>query len=516
MKNLILLTIASLLLFFSSCKKEIKVETPSRTTQTSSIPPGYMMTPGGLRPIANVHLIEKGYKLALQNGHAYKMHATSGAVLEDFGAIKPLSARLPRTNVLQDTTKLASVPSGGLDGGNWVAFAQWYNTSGEPIVYFSTNWTVPANPTGNNGTLEELIYIWDGLSTGPSSYPLIQPVLQYGPNNKFGGSNWSLSNWCVWDNGAAYTDPVLNVAVGTPLQGIMTLTGIEGDGSHDYVCSFNGQPNPMTVIEGRVYLDADNPAPGAQVALPAIPELNYAFEVLEVPNYIGNAAEYPNQAYVSMGNINFLTGLTVPSNYPTIIPWTTPNCPGAKMSEHTQNLDNYSTGGIVSLCFGATNEFLNVQASKVFAKNNCTSGSGSMLTYTVYANSYNATSQAAADALAQNDINTNGQNFANRNGVCNVGNDVQVYAGGLNVSQGAMPGVSFEVPGTGQIVVSATITSSLGNMYVPSASYTVVMTQPNNRSFTANIPGYGSQTGQTLTFYNVVVSGGMSIYVTDH
>jgi Family of unknown function (DUF5977) len=473
-----------------------------------------MMTPGGLRPIANVHLIEKGYKVTLANGHAYKMHATSGAVLEDFGEIKPLSPLLPRTNVLQDAARKGSVPSGGADGGNWVTFAQWDNTSGEPISSFSTSWGVPANPTGNDGSAAELLYIWDGLAVGPSTYPLIQPVLQYGTNGKFGGSSWSIANWVIWDNGAAYTTPGLNIAVNTALQGIMTLTGIEGDGSHDYTCAFQGQPNPMLVTKGRLYTNANNPA--TQIALPAMPELLYAFEVMEVPDEINSETEYPNQAYVSMGNINVLTGLIAQSNYPTVIPWTSTSSAGAKMGEHTQILDSYSTSGIVSLCFGTASEYLNATASKVFAKNNCTSGAGTMLTYTVLANSYNATSLTAANALAQNDINTNGQNFANTNGTCNVGNDVQVYCSGLNTSQGAMPSVNFEVPSTGQQVVTATITSSLGNMYVPSATYSVVITQTNNRSFTASIPGFSSQTGQTLTFNNVVVSGGMSIYVTDH
>ena len=58
--------------------------------------------------------------------------------------------------------------------------------------------------------------------------------------------------------------------------------------------------------------------------------------------------------------------------------------------------------------------------SQVFTRNNCPSGqTGSQVTYTVQANTYSSTvSQAAANQLAQNDINANGQAYANTNGTC--------------------------------------------------------------------------------------------------
>ncbi|OQP63670.1 DUF5977 domain-containing protein [Niastella populi] len=60
----------------------------------------------------------------------------------------------------------------------------------------------------------------------------------------------------------------------------------------------------------------------------------------------------------------------------------------------------------------------NFATSAPFVKNNCApGGSGSTVTYPVAADTYSSgISQADADAKAQNDINTNGQNFANNNG----------------------------------------------------------------------------------------------------
>ena len=64
--------------------------------------------------------------------------------------------------------------------------------------------------------------------------------------------------------------------------------------------------------------------------------------------------------------------------------------------------------------------FWNVATSGTYSRNNCTCVyTGSSVTYTVPANTYSSpTSQAAANTLAQNDVNANGQNYANAHGTC--------------------------------------------------------------------------------------------------
>ena len=62
------------------------------------------------------------------------------------------------------------------------------------------------------------------------------------------------------------------------------------------------------------------------------------------------------------------------------------------------------------------NAYFNVAASQVFYRN-CPGGSA--VTYSVPPGKYSSTvSQPAADLLATNDINANGQNYANANGTC--------------------------------------------------------------------------------------------------
>ena len=62
--------------------------------------------------------------------------------------------------------------------------------------------------------------------------------------------------------------------------------------------------------------------------------------------------------------------------------------------------------------------YYNAQLSTSYTRNCGTGYAGSIVTYTVAAGTYSASSQSAADQLALNDANANGQNFANNNGTC--------------------------------------------------------------------------------------------------
>lgn len=66
--------------------------------------------------------------------------------------------------------------------------------------------------------------------------------------------------------------------------------------------------------------------------------------------------------------------------------------------------------------------YYNVQKSGTFTRNNCSAGYyGSSVTYTVPAGTYlSGISQADADQKAQDDVNANGQTYANNNGTCSL------------------------------------------------------------------------------------------------
>jgi len=74
---------------------------------------------------------------------------------------------------------------------------------------------------------------------------------------------------------------------------------------------------------------------------------------------------------------------------------------------------NYATTG------GVPTKYFNNYLSKSYVKGNCVAGEGSSVTYRVPANKYSSTiSQADADSKAQVDMDANGQNYANANGIC--------------------------------------------------------------------------------------------------
>jgi hypothetical protein len=63
--------------------------------------------------------------------------------------------------------------------------------------------------------------------------------------------------------------------------------------------------------------------------------------------------------------------------------------------------------------------YYNVSVSRTFTRSNCTAGeTPGTATYIVAAGKYQGSTQGAADLLAQTDLTTNGQNYANANATC--------------------------------------------------------------------------------------------------
>ncbi|WP_099711038.1 DUF5977 domain-containing protein [Flavobacterium sp. 9] len=92
-----------------------------------------------------------------------------------------------------------------------------------------------------------------------------------------------------------------------------------------------------------------------------------------------------------------------------------------------KGLTLFNTNGQANANTNGTCTFSNIAKSGSFTKNNCVvGGAGSVVIYTVPAGTYTSTtSQAAADALAQTDVNNNGQANANTNGICTFSNIVK-------------------------------------------------------------------------------------------
>ncbi len=151
--------------------------------------------------------------------------------------------------------------------------------------------------------------------------------------------------------------------------------------------------------------------------------------------------------------------------------------------------------------------YYNVQMSQSFTRNNCPAcQTGSQVTYTVPQGAYSSTtSQGAADQLAQNDINANGQNYANTNGSCTSGSDVTItYQNetpmtgfvALYTNNSTGQTYSFNVPASGN--------GSLG--CVPAGIYSLSISKSGNTMWTLFGSGCFTQSGTSAFFGKVNVS----------
>jgi hypothetical protein len=98
----------------------------------------------------------------------------------------------------------------------------------------------------------------------------------------------------------------------------------------------------------------------------------------------------------------------------------------------------YSLNGQPTTCDQVPVIYYNDLKTQSFTRNNCPSGySGSSVTYTVAANTYSSTiDKDAANQLAQNEINAQGQTYANTNGTCTASCPFTTVYGYNNLSSG--------------------------------------------------------------------------------
>ncbi|MFD2938499.1 DUF5977 domain-containing protein [Flavobacterium notoginsengisoli] len=84
------------------------------------------------------------------------------------------------------------------------------------------------------------------------------------------------------------------------------------------------------------------------------------------------------------------------------------------LAQNEMNANGQYFANMIAECF-----FYNTARSGVFVKNNCGAGlTGGSVTYSVPSGKYISNSQENADNLAQSEVNNNGQEYANTNGIC--------------------------------------------------------------------------------------------------
>jgi hypothetical protein len=296
---------------------------PTPGTRKSSEDDELIITPGGLRPKSQVHLIEPGYHVSGKGGRLSKVETATGRVVQDFG---PISKK--KHNRAAESRNV-SLGEGPLPDNGWIENSGWSNTTGQPIAYFSTTWVVPPAPATTDG---QIIYLFNGLEqSGSGASPegpyILQPVLQWGTSQYGSGNYWSIGNWYV--NGAAPHGTFVPVNPGDVIQGVITLTG-QSESGFSYLSSFIGYP-------------------AADYSVTDIDELQWACETLECYN-ISQCSDYPNNVLTAMYDIELKVGDTVATSTDADLAWATET----NYNDCGQNcivVSNDSPGGAVYLYY---------------------------------------------------------------------------------------------------------------------------------------------------------------------
>ena len=283
-----------------------------------------VLTPGGYRPRSQVHLVKPGRAINLEDPQMGLLRLSTGSI----GNI-PKASGQPR-------------PPGP---SNWISYAGWFNTSGNPITSFHTSWRVPPAPSVQGS---QLIYIFNGIEPADGSI-ILQPVLQWGDSGKDEdgvqrtGAFWTVASWVVGSGGDAHHTAHVRVNPGDLLVGIITQTGHSG-GKFSYNCEFHG-------------------IAGTSVPLTNSSELVWCSEALEayenkgtaIPPYdLNEAAEYPAIDRVVFESINIVAISRLTGTVNPAVTWT-PNTPVSNFGENTRVVSNSSTSGEVDIFFRSVN-----------------------------------------------------------------------------------------------------------------------------------------------------------------
>lgn len=178
----------------------------------------------------------------------------------------------------------------------------------------------------------------------------------------------------------------------------------------------------------------------------------------------------------------------------------------------TFNQKRWSNVGPNDAC--PSNTYYSIGRSQTFTRNNCSAGfTGGTWIYTVRPGKYSSTvSQAAADQLAINEVNANGQTAANQNAPCIAmhnltSNNTRSFQYSIRFTNNST-GVQYSFTG-----MANNTNYSLGS--VPTGIYTVYICPMNNYSPNNNYQiGSTYITGVVCTwFYNVSVNGSLSVRI---
>ncbi|MDQ2852221.1 MAG: hypothetical protein M3Y49_16125, partial [Actinomycetota bacterium] len=225
----------------------------------------YGITPGGVRPNSMIHLVAPD-----------EIVRHDGVQMRRFNTLTETFIDAPKVT-------LASPELPGL-GSGWITYAAYTESAANVIRSMTTTWTVPPEPSTENG---QLLYLFNGLQDNPVTQ-ILQPVLQWGRSPAGGGTSWALASWLVGASGDAFrTQTLVQVQPGDVLTGVMKLVSTHPTYSF-WTCEFVGLPDTRLSVNVT-----------GQLVMPV--QTLEAYTVTE-------CRDYPPTLMTSMRNISVNTG----------------------------------------------------------------------------------------------------------------------------------------------------------------------------------------------------------------
>ena len=211
-----------------------------RESDVAAIPPTMVATPAGLVPRKCVAEVPRGAKLhrdgTIENSDGSLIHLPAGC-----------AAKAAR--------RLAVVPPG--DTG-WVEYSLEYAGVSHTFREIDAVWMVPSDPDSSFNT-SQTFYAFPAVE---DSQYVIQPVLQYGYNQEFGGNYWSLAGW--WAGGGPYSahSTPIYVSPGDTIVGKIVPTLCAGGACDWDIYAIDQRTRDTTVLTGVDFPDDFNRAYG--------------------------------------------------------------------------------------------------------------------------------------------------------------------------------------------------------------------------------------------------------------
>ena len=175
----------------------------------------YEITPGGIRHKSLIHLVQP-HEVVRLDGERMKRFDT-------------------RTETFVEPAPAEHLPELPAPGSGWITYGAYTEPAANVIRSMTTTWTVPPEPTREDG---QLLYLFNGLQDSPVTQ-ILQPVLQWGTSPAGGGNSWALASWLVTATDVFRTQTLVEVPPGAVLTGVMRMVSLHPTWSF-WICEFTG------------------------------------------------------------------------------------------------------------------------------------------------------------------------------------------------------------------------------------------------------------------------------------